>query len=156
MISKRFAQNVASLAAVAAVAVPSAASAAKPTIERETVNETFVDEFLSEACGTTVTTTAKGHVTIRVFDREKGLVELVTINVGLTARAGDNVVRFRDVGSDAVRITPDGTAILRIAGQVPFEFKGTLKINLDTGEAILEPRATGAQQLARVCAKLTQ
>jgi hypothetical protein len=29
-----------------------------------------------------------------------------------------------------------------IVGQVPFEFTGALKINLTTGEVILEPRHT--------------
>jgi hypothetical protein len=55
------------------------------------------------------------------------------------ATAGDNQVRFRDVGIDLVRVEPDGTVILSIVGQVPFGFTGVLKINLDTGEAILEP-----------------
>lgn len=157
MLSKRLARNVAGITAVAAVAFPGAASAAKPTVDRIPINETFVDDFLSEECGVTVTTTAKGRITVRTFDREKGLVQLVTINVGLTARAGDNVVRFRDVGSDATRITPDGTVIMRISGQIPFEFKGTMKVNLETDEVILEPRRISAErQLAKACAILTQ
>jgi hypothetical protein len=36
----------------------------------------------------------------------------------------------------------DGTVVLMIVGQVPFEFTGVLKVNLDTGEVILEPRHT--------------
>ena len=69
-----------------------------------------------------------------------GVVEVRTINVGLTATADGRVFRFRDVGADVTRIEPDGTAVLLISGQVPFDFAGVLKIDLETGEAILEPR----------------
>src|SRR5687768_14961087 len=129
------------LAATMAVAAVFAAgaAAAKPTIERFQVDESFPDDFLTEACGVPVTTTARGHVILRTFsDGGTGPVELRTINVGLTARAGDNVYRFRDVGADLVRVEPDGTVILMITGQVPFEFSGVLKIDLATGETILE------------------
>ena len=49
------------------------------------------------------------------------------------------MVRFRDVGADVVRIEPDGTATLMIIGQVPFDFTGVLKIDLETGRC--DPRA---------------
>ena len=54
-----------------------------------------------------------------------------------------------------VRIEPDGTAVLYIIGQVPFDFAGVLKIDLETGEAILEMRDRSEQQLARACRVLT-
>ena len=73
----------------------------------------------------------------------------------MTATAGDNTYRFRDVGADLVRIEPDGTAILSIIGQVPFDFNGVLKIDLETGEAILEPHALTADRVERACAVLT-
>ena len=53
------------------------------------------------------------------------------------------------------RIEPDGTAILMIIGQVPFEFTGVLKIDLETGEAILEPQHTTEENLEKACAALT-
>jgi hypothetical protein len=130
------------------------AVAAPPTIERIQVDDTFVDRFLSAECGVRVTTTARGRVTIRSFDRGRGPVELVTINIALTATADGRTFRFRDVGSDLTRITPDGTAVLKISGQVPFQFAGVLKINLTTGEAILEPKDRSGRQLARACAAL--
>ena len=34
---------------------------------------------------------------------------------------------------------PDGTVVLVIVGQVPFDFTGVLMIDLTTGETILEP-----------------
>jgi hypothetical protein len=44
---------------------------------------------------------------------------------------------------------------LLISGQVPFAFAGVLKIDLETGEAILEPRDRSEEQIARACAALT-
>lgn len=130
---------------------------AAPTIERIPVDDTFVDEFLSEECGVEVTTRALGHITVRTFDGEgTGVAEVRTINVGLTATTEDGrVFRFRDVGADVTRVEPDGTAVLLISGQVPFAFAGVLKIDLETGEAILEPRDGSAEQLAKACAVLT-
>jgi len=145
------------VAAAAAVVVGGAgpAVAAPPTTERITVNDTFADEFLTAECGVAVTTTVRGSVTTRTFDREKGPVELTNVNIGFTATADGRTFRFRDVGSDLTRITPDGTAVLKISGQVPFSFAGVLKIDLETGEATLEPRDRSAKQLARACAVLT-
>jgi hypothetical protein len=45
--------------------------------------------------------------------------------------------------------------VLSITGQVPFEFAGVLKIDLETGETILEPRDRSAEQLAQACEVLT-
>ena len=78
-----------------------------------------------------------------------------TVNVGITATAEDRIFRFRDVGADVTRIEPDGTAVISIIGQVPFAFAGVLKIDLETGEAIFEPRDRSEEQVARACAALT-
>jgi hypothetical protein len=140
---------------VAALITPSA-MAAPPTMERLDIDESFPDEFLSEACGVEVTTHARGRINFRMFSGEgTGPAELTTINIGLTASAGGNTYRFRDVGADLVRIEPDGTAILMIIGQVPFEFAGLLKIDLETGEAILEPQHSLEEELERACEVLT-
>ncbi len=139
---------------MAAFGVGAPAMAAPPTVERIMVNDTFEDEFLSEECGVEVTTTARGKVTIRTFDRKKGTVELATINIALTATADGRTFRFRDVGSDQTRIRPDGTVVLRVSGQVPFQFTGVLKINLTTGEVIMAPKDRSEKQLARACAAL--
>jgi hypothetical protein len=136
--------------------IPGVASGAPPTFERIAVDETFPDEFLTEECGVPVSTRAQGHIIIRSFSGGgTGVVEVRTINVGLTATAAGRVFRFRDVGADVTRIEPDGTAVLLISGQVPFDFAGVLKIDLETGEAILEPRNRSEEQLARACAVLT-
>jgi hypothetical protein len=140
---------------VAAVAAPGA-FAGKPTMERIAIDDTFDDEFLTEECGVPVTTRAQGHVIARTFEGEgTGVAELTTVNVGLTATAGENTYRFRDVGADLVRIEPDGTAILMVIGQLPFDFTGVLKIDLETGEAILEPQHSTEGNLEKACAALT-
>ena len=140
---------------VAALVAPGA-SAGKPTIERIDVDETAPDEFLTEACGVPVTTRARGHVIVRTFSGEgTGPAEIRTLNIGLTAMAGDNTYRFRDVGADHVQVKPDGAAILMIIGQVPFGFTGVLKIDLATGEAILEPHHSLEGRLEEACAALT-
>ena len=142
---------------LAGVAVPAAGAAGKPVFERITVDETFVDEDLSEACGVPVTGTATGHVTIRRFSGEgPGLTQVGTINVGVAVTAGGRTFRFRDVGADVARIEPDGTAVLLISGQVPFFFAGALKIDPDTEEVLLEPKDRSEAQLAKACAVLTR
>lgn len=140
---------------VAAIVVPGA-WAGKPTIERFDIDETASDEFLTEACGFPVTTQARGHVIVRTFSGEgTGPAELRTLNIALIAMAGGNTYRFRDVGADLVRVEPDGTAILMIIGQVPFGFTGLLKIDLETGEAILEPHHSLEGRLEEACAALS-
>ena len=154
-MGKRAVAWLVGLAAVAAL-LASGATAGKPVFERIAIDETAPDDFLTEECGVAVTTRAQGHIITREFDGiGTGPASVTTINVGLTATAGDNVIRFRDVGADVVRIEPDGTAILMIIGQVPFNFTGVLKIDLETGEAILEPQHNTAENLEKACAALT-
>lgn len=141
--------------ALAAVVAPGA-TAGKPTIERFDVDEMAPDDFLTEICGVDVTTHAKGHVILRTFSGGgTGPVELRTLNIRLTATADGNSYVFRDVGADLTRVEPDGTAILMIIGQVPFGFTGVLKIDLETGEAILEPQHSLEGRLDEACAALT-
>jgi hypothetical protein len=128
------------------------AAAQAPEKEVIPIDDTFDDQFLTEACGVPVTTTATGRMTIFTFD---GVVlqELTTVSVSFVASAGDNQARFRDVGIDQVRVQPDGTVILSIVGQVPFDFTGVLKINPETGDVILEPHHD--VDTTRVCERLT-
>ena len=154
-MTRRVVACLAAMLVVAALAGP-AAPAGKPTFERIAVDESFDDDFLTEACGVPVTTHVQGHVIVRTFPGEgTGPAELTTINIAFTATAGDNTYRFRDVGADLVRIEPDGTAILAIVGQVPFGFTGVLKIDLETGEAILEPQHSLEGRIENACAALT-
>jgi hypothetical protein len=131
-----------------------AAAAQAPVKEVIPIDEMFDDEFLTEACGVPVTTTITGRITHFTYpDRPVGLQELFTVNVDVVATAGDNQIRVRNVGADVVRVAPDGTAIITTTGQVPFEFTGVLKINLDTDEVILEPHHF--VDIEAVCEQLT-
>lgn len=131
------------------------ATGAAPTFERIDVDDTFADEGLSEVCGVDVTSTVRGQVILRAFSGETGLMQLNTLNLAITSTAGDRTFRFRDVGADSLRVTPDGTLILSIIGQVPFEFAGVMKINPETEEVILEPKNRTAEQIAKACRFLT-
>jgi len=144
---------LADVVAIAAVIAPGA-FAGKPTMERVDVDETFTDGFLSAECGVEVTTHIQGHIILRTF-AGGGNVSLNTLNFALTATAGDNTYRFRDVGADHVVVKKDGTEILSIIGQIPFGFIGVLKINLTTGDVIHEPGHDISGRLEEACAALT-
>jgi hypothetical protein len=144
------------VALAAAAFAASAASAAQPTIERVNVDRVRDDPALTAACGVAVTAHVQGHVVIRTFpEGGTGPAELVTFNIAITAMAGNNSYTFRNVGAILVRIEPDGTAVLIATGQAPFEWTGVLKINLQTGEVILEPQHSLEAQLQEACAALT-
>jgi hypothetical protein len=140
----------------AGVGVAPSVFAAKPTIERFDIDEVFDDDFLTEECGVPVTIRAQGHIIVRTFEGGgTGAAELSTLNLLLTAMSGDNTYSSRDVGADLLRVEPDGTAILMIIGQIPFGFAGVLKIDLETGEAILEPQHSLEGNVEEACAALT-
>jgi hypothetical protein len=144
------------LGALLVVALGATTAAAQaPVKETITFSDTFPDEFLTQECGVAVTTTANGRITFFTFpDRPVGPQDLTSVHVDIVATAGDNQARFKDVGIDKVQVKPDGTVILSIVGQVPFEFTGVLKINLDTGEVIHE--AHHIVDTTRVCRLLTR
>jgi hypothetical protein len=135
---------------------PGLAAGAAPTIDRMEIDDDFEDEELTQACDVAVNTTVRGHIILRTFPGENtGVAEVRTINLGFKATADGRTFRFRDVGVDVTRIEPDGTLVLYVVGQVPFEFAGALKIDLETGDAILEPRDRSEWQLQKACSVLT-
>ncbi len=146
-------RSIAALCAAAAL-VPASAVGAPPTIVREEVDEMFVDEALSEACGVT----ANVHLTGFSISREReggGVLQVFTVNLTGIITSEFGSFRVKDVGSDATRITPDGQVIVSIRGQVPFTFKGVLKFDETTGAELNEPNfAAGDRQIARACAVL--
>jgi hypothetical protein len=138
----------------AAALVPASAAGAPPTIVREDINETFVDEDLSEACGVEATVHLTGHEITRT--REGGeVLEVFTINLTGIITSEFGSFRLKDVGSDSTRITPDGQVIVSLRGQLPFFFKGVLKFDGTTEEWLNEPNlAAGERQIERACAAL--
>jgi hypothetical protein len=145
------------LAALLSVSVAQSAWAVgPPEMETITFSDTFEDEFLTEECGVEVTISLTGRITFFTFpDQPIGPQDITSVHVNFIATAGDNQARFNDVGIDLVRVEPDGTAVLMIVGQVPFEFTGVLMIDLETGEAILEPQHV-VDTTTRVCQLLTR
>jgi hypothetical protein len=123
---------------------------------REQIDDTFTDDFLSGECGVAVETHALGHQTSRSYTDGTGrLIEVFTINVGLTATSANGSFRFRDVGADVTRVTKDGV-VHQIIGKLPFWFNGTAWENPITGEVLKEP--TGADlfesMVGKACAAL--
>jgi hypothetical protein len=112
--------------ALAAAVVP-VASAGKPTIARQTVDETFPDVALTNVCGVPVETHARGHEITRSHEDGKGrLVEVFTLNT---------------------RVTKDGV-VVQLVGQLPFWFNGTAWFDPATGETLKGP--TGADLFERM------
>jgi hypothetical protein len=144
--------SCAALFAITALTAGAPALAAPPVIERIEVEDSFPDEFLTEECGVDVTTSVRGRI-MTMTTAAGRLIELRTLNLGYTATAGDNIVRFRDVGGDFLRMEPDGSLVLSIVGQIPFDFTGVLKFDPDTGEVFLEPQHF--RDVADACAILT-
>ena len=139
---------------VAAALVPATAAAAPPTIVREDIDETFVDEFLSEECGVEATVHLTGHATTRMREGG-GVLQVFTLNLTGIVTSEFGSFKIKDVGSDSTRMTPDGQVIVSIRGQVPFFFKGVLKFDATTEEWLNEPNlAAGERQIERACAAL--
>ena len=154
MMRRRVSGLLAVLGALLVVALGASAAAAQgPERIVIPVDDQFVDEDLSEECGVEVTATVTGQVIEFTFADGKVLQSLGAVNIQVVWTAGDNQIRTRDVGIDQTRVQPDGTAILSIVGQVPLQFTGVLKIDLDTGDAILEPHHF--VDIAELCAQLT-
>lgn len=155
-IGRRLLATVTVALAAAATFTPGALPAGQPTIEHINVDRFRADPALTAACGVEVTAHVQGHVVIRTFpDEGTGPAELVTLNIAVTAMAGGNSYGFRVVGANLIRVDPDGTVTLTATGQQPFAWRGASRINLTTGDVILEPRHDSEEQLAEACEALT-
>jgi hypothetical protein len=77
-------------------------AAARPETISEQVDDQFLDEFITEACGFDVWITLMGHTKTRVWTDEAGnlIRELFTISVRGTMSAGGTALRLVDSGSD--------------------------------------------------------
>jgi hypothetical protein len=122
--------------------------------ETISISDTFQSSILSPACGVEVTITINGSLRVLTFpDRPVGPRDLTFANIDWVASAGNNRVRFRDVSVEKVTIEPDGAVIVSTAGHQPVEFTGVMKVNLDTGEVVLEPQHFA--DIERLCDLLT-
>jgi len=94
--------------ALLTLALPGPALAAKP--EAIAVDEAFVDEFLTEACGFEVTHTVVG--TVRVSESEDGLF-LARISLKHTLIGPGGTLSFPDVGIDKL-LTVEEDGVTRV------------------------------------------
>jgi hypothetical protein len=73
---------------------PGVGRGAEPTFERIVVDDTFVDEELSAACGVEVTVHLEGEIITRTFSGEEtGVTSVRTLNLAATATADGNIFR---------------------------------------------------------------
>jgi hypothetical protein len=154
---RKFLRHAAMSAVLAALIVSGMATAAAAPPERETI--TFADSgpdgFLMEACGLDDdTTTVNLRITSLTFqDRPVGLQSLASVHIDIVSTAGDNSVLLHSVGVDSIRVDTDGDFILMIAGQVAFSLTGVLKVNLSTGELILESHTVDETRACRLLSR---
>ena len=157
MRRRRASGLLAILGALLVMALGATAAAAAPP-EREIIPISFTGPFdlLTEACGVPVTINASGTVTVLTFPDGTGPLELNAVSVTFLVSAGDNQVLLRNAGIDLYRVGPDGTVIFMSTGVIGGVFSGVLKINLTTGEVILESPQHIEGSIARVCQQLTR
>ena len=70
MIGRRTGRWFVTVIALVGLVWAGVAAGAAPTIERINIDETFADDFLTDACGIDVTTTVHGFVIERIFSGE--------------------------------------------------------------------------------------
>jgi hypothetical protein len=122
--------------------------------ETITISDTFPSPILSPACGVDVTIRVSGTLRVLSFpNRPVGPQDLLIRNLEWVATTGNNQVRFRNVKVDRIQVEPDGTVIESVSGHQPVEYTGVMKVNLDTGETVLEPQHIA--DIGRLCALLT-
>ena len=125
------------LASLSTLLLAAPAMAARPTMERVAVDDLFVDDFLSEVCGTEVTGHVTGHITFRAFNDASGTTVRELNNYALTAeyRSAQATIRAKDVGVDRVTYQPDGSLINVIVGTVQsFQVPGQGRVYADVGQ----------------------
>lgn len=112
--------RIVGLGVLGVLLVAAPVSAGKPTQEWIDGSETYVDPFLSDACGVEVVTTVTGHFITRTFSDAAGnpVRELNNYAFGASYTSANGSVRLRDVGVDRVSYLADGSIIQIIIGNV--------------------------------------
>lgn len=108
------------LGVILLLSLAGSALAGKPTIVKESFDDQFADEFLSEVCGLGVTVTISGHVVSRVWtDADDNLIrEVFTISVRGSVSAGGQTLHFVDTGLDKTTALDGGALMVVIHGSV--------------------------------------
>lgn len=121
-------------------------SAGKPEQVIETVDDSFVDPFLSAECGVEVNVRATGHVTLRLFTDADGnpVRELNNYAIDVVFSSVNGEIHAKDVGADRFTYLDDGGFSLVIIGSVQsFSVPGQGRVYADVGRVMIEVDAAG-------------
>ena len=132
--------RVVGLAVLGVLLVAAPVSAAKPQMERVDVDEVFIDDVLSAACGSEVTVHETGHATFRLFTDGAGAPARELNNYALTAvySSENGSLRVKDVGVDRIEYLPDGSLLQFIIGNVQsFSIPGQGRVYQDVGRTMV-------------------
>jgi hypothetical protein len=127
------------LAITACLVVASPAAAAKPQMERVDVDEHFLDEFLTDACGTDVFADITGHSTFRTWTDAEGnpTRDLNNFAIKVTWSSAFGSVSTVDVGADRAIYHPDGSITLTVIGNVQsITVPGQGRVYADVGRTV--------------------
>jgi hypothetical protein len=157
------------LGLLGAALVAGPVSAAKPETERVPIDETFVDDELSAACGVVVNAHVTGHITFRLFSDAGGnpVRELNNYATQIRWWSDNGEIHAQDVGADRVTYLDDGSIIVIIIGSVQsFSIPGEGRVYSDVGRSMLVIDSNGdatftplggqhdEDQLAAICGVL--
>ena len=138
--------RVIGLSLLGALLVTAPVSAARPQQDRIAIDDLFVDDFLSDACGVEVTVRATGHVILRTFTDADGnpISEVNNFAVDLHWSSENGEIHAKDVGVDRVTYLADGGLVDIIIGSVQsFSIPGQGRVYADVGRSMLEIDANG-------------
>jgi hypothetical protein len=136
------------LGLLGAALVVAPVSAGKPETERLSVDDTFVDDELSDACGVEVNAHVTGHITFRLFTDADGNpvreVNNYATRIHWWSVNGD--IHAQDVGADRASYLDDGSIVVIIIGSVQsFSIPGQGRVYSDVGRSMLVIDANGDQ-----------
>lgn len=109
--------------------------AAQPEMERVPVDDVFVDDFLSDACGVQVTAHVTGHFILRTFTDAAGdptrAVNNYAISVAWSSVNG--ALGAKDVGADHITFLDDSILVVIIGSVQSISLPGQGRVYQDTG-----------------------
>ena len=161
--------RVIGLGVLGALLITAPVTAGQPDTERVIVDDMFVDDFLSAACGVEVNAHVSGHATFRVFTDADGnpIRELNNFALDVVWWSENGEIHAKDVGADRLTFFEDGSLQLIIIGNVrSFSIPGQGRVYADVGRVMIEVDAAGNEtvtplggqhdpdQLAAICGVL--
>ena len=127
--------------------------------EKEFHSNTFLSPLLSGRCDFDVNVSVTGSITVKTFpNRPTGVQDLTLEKFAVVFRAGDKTVRFQQVQTTITQVKPDAVkstvrATATLAGKI-VEFTGVQRIDLETGETVLESPDVSDASREAICERL--